>query len=224
MVSRPFWSGSGCGYGKKPWPVFLPSRPCPTSRRRIFGGAKLSPHSTCARSSAASTSSRPCASARANGPGRMPAPAIMPMSMSLIPAMPSSSTRQDSTSAFRPKRSTSVPVADSVAVLIEALSGLLTEVARLDQLLHLRRHVEAVAQRLLEVLGHVQDGVEAEQLAEEERAHRRRLRVGYVLVDLLDCDVLLVAHLPDLRHRGVEDAIHDKPRRLGAADRLLADL
>src|SRR5205823_2026803 len=101
--------------------------------------------------------------------------AIIPMSISLMPATHSSSTRQDSTSAFRPKRSTSVPVADSVAVLIETLSGLLAEVARLDQLLHLRRDVEAVAERLVEVLGHVQDGVEAQQVAEEERPHRRRL-------------------------------------------------
>src|SRR5438034_10806793 len=127
----------------------------------MSGGAKSSPHSRCARSSAASTSSRPCSSARAKGPGMMPAPAIMPMSMSLMPAMPSSSTRQDSTSAFRPKRSTSVLVADSVAVLIEALSGLLAEVARLDQLLYLRPHVEAVAAGLAQVDGHVQDGVEA---------------------------------------------------------------
>src|SRR3954469_10076302 len=189
----------------------------------MSGGSKLSPHSDCARSSAASTSSRPCPSARANGPGMMPAPAIMPMSMSLMPATPSSSTRQASTSAFSPNRSTSVPVADSVAVLIEALSGLLAEVARLDQLLHLRRHVEAVAQRLVEVLGHVQDRVEPEQVGEEERAHRRSLRVGDELVYLVDSDVLLVADLPDLRDRRVEDAVDDEARRLGAADRLLAD-
>src|SRR5436190_21526089 len=187
----------------------------------MSGGSKLSPHSACARSSAASTSSSPCSSARANGPGMIPAPAIMPMSMSLMPATPSSSTRQASTSAFRPKRSTSVPVADSVAVLIEALSGLLAEVARPDQLLHLRRHVEAVAQRLAQVDGHVQDRVEPQQVGQEERAHRRRLRVGHDLVDLLDRHVLLVADLPDLRDGGVEDAVHDEAGRLGAADRLL---
>src|SRR5436305_4367151 len=187
------------------------------------GGSKLSPHSDCARSSACSTSSSPCSSARANGPGMMPAPAIIPMSMSLMPATPSSSTRQASTSAFRPKRSTSVPVADSVAVLIEALSGLLAEVARPDQLLHLRRHVEALAHRLAQVDCHVQNRVEAEQVGEEERPHRRRLRVGDDLVDLLDRHVLFVANLPDLRHRGVEDAVDDEARGLGAADRLLAD-
>ena len=60
----------------------------------------------------------------------------------------------------------------SVAVLIEALSGLLAEVPRLHQLLHLRRHEEALAVRALQVLGHVQDGVEPEQVGEEERAHR----------------------------------------------------
>src|SRR5437763_5721479 len=156
----------------------------------MTGGSKLSPHSDCARSSACSTSSSPCSSARANGPGMMPAPAIIPMSMSLMPATPSSSTRQASTSAFSPKRSTSVPVADSVALLIEALSCLLAEFARLDQLLHLRRHVEAVAVRLAQVDGHVQDGVEPEQVGQEERAHRRRLRVGHDLVDLLNGHLL----------------------------------
>src|SRR4051794_12095964 len=190
----------------------------------MSGGAKASPHSPWARSSAASTSSRPCSSARANGPGRMPAPAIMPMSMSLMPAMPSSSTRQDSTSAFRPKRSTRVPVADSVAVLIETLSGLLAEVARRDQLLHLRRDVEAVAQRLVQVLGHVEDGIQAEQVGQEERPHRGRLGIRDDLVDLLDGHVLVVADPPDLRHGRVEDPVDDEARRLDAADRLLADL
>jgi hypothetical protein len=68
----------------------------------------------------------------------MPAPIIIPISMSFADAMPSSSTRQDSARALRPNRSTSVPVADvcSAAVLIETLSGLLAEIARLDQLLH----------------------------------------------------------------------------------------
>src|SRR3954468_22343186 len=154
----------------------------------------------------------------------IPAPAIMPMSMSLMPAMPSSSTRQDSTSALRPKRSTSRPVADSVAVLIETLSGLLPEVPRLDQLLHLRRHVEAVAERLVQVLGDVQDGVEAEQVCEEERAHGRGPGLAHELVDLLDVDLLFVAPPPDLGHGRVEDAVHDESRRLEAADRLLADV
>src|SRR4051812_49793024 len=103
--------------------------------------------------------SRPASSARLNGPGRMPAPIIIPISMSLAEATPSSSTRQDSTRVFRPIRSTIVPAALALAVLIEAPSGLLAEVARLDQLLHPRRHEEAVAVRLAQALGHVQDGV-----------------------------------------------------------------
>ena len=49
-------------------------------------------------------------SARANGRGRMPAPAIIPISVSLVVATPSSTTRQASTSAFSEKRSTSVAV------------------------------------------------------------------------------------------------------------------
>ena len=57
------------------------------------------------RSSAASTSSSPRKSARANGPGTMPVPIIRPRSISRTPAMPSSSTRQASTSALSVKRS-----------------------------------------------------------------------------------------------------------------------
>src|SRR5438270_3824681 len=99
----------------------------------------------------------------------------MPRSMSFIDAMPSSSTRQLSTSAFSVKRSIRAWVSISVPVLIEALSGLGPEVLFRHQLLHALVDVEAVAVGLLEVLGHVQDGVEPEQVGEEERAHRRRL-------------------------------------------------
>src|SRR4051812_33191195 len=192
----------------------------------MIGGSKASPHSDCAFSSASSASSSPRSSARANGPGRMPAPAIMPTSMSLMPAMPSSRTRQHSTSVLSVKRSTSVSVAcDSAAVLIETLSGLGAEVAGLDQLLHALVDVEAlVAERLVQVLGHVQCDIEADHVGEEERAHRRRLRLGHDLVDLLWVDPLLVLHAPDLGYGGVEDPVHDEARRLGAADRLLADL
>src|SRR3954453_23493941 len=98
----------------------------------------------------------------------MPAPAIMPISMSLSDAMPSSRTRHDSTSVLRDSRSTSVLVASAVSVLIEALSGLGAEVPGVHEFLHLRHHVEAVAQRLVKVLRHVQDGVEAEHVGEEE--------------------------------------------------------
>ena len=80
------------------------------------------PRSAC--SSAARTSSSPRKSARANGPGTMPVPIIIPRSMSRTPAMPSSSTRQASTSALSWKRSatrSSICVVVS-GVLIEAPS------------------------------------------------------------------------------------------------------
>src|SRR3954469_20135491 len=154
----------------------------------------------------------------------MPAPAIMPISMSLSDAMPSSRTRHDSTIVLSCRRSTSVPVASSVAVLIETLSGLRAEVAGVDQLLHLRHHVEAVAERLVQVLGHVQDGVEAQHVGEEERAHRHGARLLDHLVHVLHVEALLVHRLPDLGGRGVEDAVHDEAGRLAAADRLLLDL
>src|SRR4051812_7428511 len=140
----------------------------------------------------------------------MPAPAIIPMSMSLMPAMPSSRTRQDSTSAFRPKRSTSVSVACDpvlVAVLIETLSRLLPEVPGLDQLLHRRRHEEAVAVALGQVLGHVEEGVQAERVGEEDRPRRRGLRLLHDFVDVFDVEVLLVRDPPDLGDRRVEDAV-----------------
>ena len=95
----------------------------------MVGGSKLCPHSCAARSNRASTSSSPCWSARAKGGGMIPAPAIIPRSMSFIEAMPSSSTRQLSTSALSVKRSTSAAVSMSAAVLIEPPSGLGAEVA-----------------------------------------------------------------------------------------------
>ena len=75
----------------------------------------------------------------------MPAPIIIPISMSLAEETPSSSTRQDSTRVFSPMRSTIVPSPEALAVLIEPLPGLLAEVAGLHELLHLLRDVEAVA-------------------------------------------------------------------------------
>src|SRR3954451_8145897 len=198
-VSRS-WPSSGWGYGKKPCPVFLPSRPCATRRSRISGGSNDSPHSEPARSSASTTSSRPRSSARANGPGRMAAPIIIPISMSLAEATPSSRTRQDSTSALSPKRSTSVSVAVPLAaVLMEPLPGLLAQVARLDEVLHLRHHVEAIAVGVAQMLGHVQDCIEAEQISQVVRAHRGRLRLLDQLVDLPYLQVLLLGHPPDLR-------------------------
>src|SRR3954466_10122750 len=169
--------------------------------------------------------SSPASSAREKGPGRMPPPIIIPISMSLAEATPSSSTRQDSTRVFRPIRSTSVSVtsAGSVPVLIEPLPGLLAELSGLDELLHLRRHVEALAIALLEVLGDVQHRVEPEQVGQEERAHRDGARVLDHLVDLLDVEALLLGHAPDLRPSGVQDAVHHEPGNLAAANRGLAD-
>src|SRR3984893_17018723 len=176
---------SGRAYGKNPCPVLTPKRPCATSRRRIVGGAKSSPHSVAACSSLASTSSSPIWSARANGGGMTPAPNIIPRSMSFSAAMPSSSTRQLSTSALSVKRSTSAVLSMSAAVLIEPLPGLGAEVAGSDQLLHLLVDEEPVAVGLLQVLGDVQHGVEAKQIDEEERAHRRGLRLRDDPVELL---------------------------------------
>src|SRR5947209_13428908 len=120
----------------------------------------------------------------------------MPRSMSLIEAIPSSSTRQLSTSAFSVKRSISASVSSSVPVLIEALSGLGPEVPIGDEPLHALVDVEAIAVGLLEVLGDVQDGVEAEQVGEEEWSHRRRLRLGHYLVDLFDVGSVILLEAP----------------------------
>src|SRR3954465_3179923 len=156
----------------------------------------------------------------------MPAPAIMPISMSFSGAIPSSRTRHDSTSVLSDSRSTSVPVAVSaVSVLIEALSGLGAEVPRLDEFLHLGHDVEALGpERVMQVLGHVQHRVEAEHVGEEERPHRDGAGLLDHLVDLLHVEALLVDRLPDLAGGGVEDAVDDEAGSLGAADRLLADL
>src|SRR5215210_3182989 len=128
--------------------------------------------------------SRPASSARVKGPGRMPAPIIIPISMSLAEETPSSSTRQDSTRVLSPMRSTMVSSPDALAVLIEPLPGLLAEVARLHQLLHPLRDVEAVSIRAVQVLSRVQGDVEPGQVGEEERTHRDRARLLDDLVDL----------------------------------------
>ena len=74
------------------------------------------------------------------------------------------------------------------------------------------------------MLGDVQDGVEAEDVDEEERAHRRDvLCAGDALVDLLDREALLLLRAPDLADRGVEDPVDDEAGDLLAGDRLLAD-
>src|ERR1700759_5650999 len=141
----------------------------------MSGGVNASPHSAAARSRRSSTSSRPSWSARANGGGMIPAPAIIPRSISRSEAIPSSRTRQLSTSAFSVKRSTRPWVSISGAVLIEPLPGLGAQVTRGHELLHLRVDVEAIAVGVSQVLGHVQNRVETEEIGEEEGTHRRRL-------------------------------------------------
>ena len=70
----------------------------------------------------------------------------------------------------------------------------------------------------------MQHGVQAEQVGEEEGAHRRHLGVGDLLVDLLGGAPALVLVAPDLRGRRVQDPVDDEPGLLAAADRVLADL
>src|SRR4051812_35770634 len=158
----------------------------------MTGGSKCSPHSSSACSSAASTSSSPRKSARANGPGTMPAPSISPMSMSRTPAMPSSSTRQASTNAFSWKRST---IRSSTAVcsgvLIEALPGLGAQRALLDELLHAAMDVEAVAVRVVQVARHLQRRVQPAHVGHPERPHRHLRALAQELVHLLHGDAAL---------------------------------
>ncbi len=86
-----------------------------------------------------------------------------------------------------------------LAVRVGALSPALgAELALGDELLHALVDVEALAVGLLEVLGDVQDRVEAEHVGEEERAHRRRLGGRDALVDRLDREPALLLLAPDL--------------------------
>ena len=111
-----------------------------------------------------------------------------------------------------------------LAVLVEALAaGLGAELALVDELLHPAVDVEAVAVGLVQVLGDVEDGVEAEEVGEHERAHRRVLLLGDLGVDLLDRESLLLLGAPELADGRVEDPVDDEARDLAAGDRLLAD-
>jgi hypothetical protein len=83
--------------------------------------------------------------------------------------------------------------------------------------------VEAVPEGLLEVLGHVVDGVEAQQVDEDERRHRHDVLGGDGLVDRLDREPALLLRAPDLAGARVEDPVDDEARRVGADDRLLLD-
>ena len=62
------------------------------------------------------------------------------------------------------------------------------------------------------MLGDVQHRVEAEQVDEEERAHRRDVGGGDRLVDLLDREALLLLGAPDLADGRVEDPVDDEAR------------
>ena len=73
------------------------------------------------------------------------------------------------------------------------------------------------------MLGDVEDGVEAEQVGEEERAHRRQLGAGDRLVDRLQREPLLLLGAPDLPHRRHQDSVDDEAGDLAADDRLLLD-
>ena len=114
--------------------------------------------------------------------------------MSVTVAMPSSSTRQASTNALSTKRCVSsscvelrLTVGARLAVVVEALAGLRAELARLDVRLHALVDVEGLATvGLLQVLGDVQHRVEAEQVGQEERPHRRDARGRHGVVDRLD--------------------------------------
>src|SRR5215210_5758663 len=101
-------------------------------------------------------------SARANGPGIMPVPIIIPRSTSRSPATPSSSTRHASTKAFRPKRSArrSSMAVEASGVLIEPLPRLRAQLAPLHALLHALVDVEAVAVGVAHVARHLQRRVE----------------------------------------------------------------
>src|SRR5690242_322272 len=104
----------------------------------------------------------------------MPTPSMSPRSISRTPAMPSSSTRQASTKALSPYRSTirsSSPDAAVSAVLIEPLPGLRAKVAAVHELLHAAMHVEAVAVGVVHVLRDLEGRVEPGHVHHLERPH-----------------------------------------------------
>src|SRR4051812_4420537 len=192
----------------------------------MSGGAKCSPHSCSACSSAATTSSRPRKSARANGPGIMPVPIISARSTSRTPATPSSTTRHASTIALSVKRSairSSSRLPGSI-VLIEPPAALGPEVAALDALLHALVDVETVAVGVAHVAGNRHDGVEAGHVGHAERAHRHLDLFPDELVELLHRHAGLVLIAPDLRRDGGQDAIDHEAGAFERPDRHLADL
>ena len=73
------------------------------------------------------------------------------------------------------------------------------------------------------MLGDVEDRVEAEQVGEEERPHRRDLGGRDRLVDRLQREALLLLGAPDLADRRHQDPVDDEAGHLAADDRLLLD-
>ena len=138
--------------------------------------------------SARALESSPSTSAFQNGGSRprrgsRPAPAIIPTSMSRTEQTPSSTSRQASISARQLNMrdqllGVRLGVAGDrlLAVFEEALAAALgAELAFADKLLQALVDVEGLAVGVVEMLGDVEDGVEAEQVGEEEGAHRRHL-------------------------------------------------
>ena len=108
---------------------------------------------------------------------------------------------------------------------VEARAAALgAELALGDELLHPLGHVEALlAVCLLQMLGHVQHGVQAEQVDEAIRAGGHDSGRGDALVDRLDREPLALLLAPHLRCARVEDAVDHEAGHLRARDRLLAD-
>ena len=100
--------------------------------------------------------------------------------------------------------------------VIEAVAaGLGAELAVGDELLHALGDVEAfLAVGLDEVLGDVQDRVQAEQVDEVVRPDRHHAGGADALVDRLDREPLLLLLAPDLGDARVEDAVDDEARDL----------
>src|SRR5271165_6900695 len=110
--------------------------------------------------------------------------------------MPSSSTRQLSTSAFSVNRSISRSASNSAAVLIEPPPALDPELAAGDALAHPGMHEEALAVGVLKVVGDAERRVESDQVGEVERADRGDLRVGQRPIDRGRVDAALALIAP----------------------------
>ena len=83
--------------------------------------------------------------------------------------------------------------------------------------------VEALAEGLPQMLGHVEHRVEAEPVRELIRPDRRRLRGGDRLIHRGDRQALLLLRSPELADCRRQHAVDDETGVVGAADRGLAD-